>query len=193
MVNQQLLDQSIQNYFINWDGETFTGRLGTFPDQSLEITGEQGNSFGFLESVRLGGTRILLKDNQKDVLLQAEKTFGFSGRNYKIRDWQDNVLGNSKGDFVLSLKRKMIMKNTDNKELLQVLGSHDPPGVWIFTDVDKKIIAELEISIDVIKKKGFWNVDHKNHAVLKIKDKNFDRKTLLGFFISLFNSFVDGD
>jgi len=164
--------------------------LQTHTVLSLEITGEQGNSLGFLEPEMRDGKRIWLKDSQGGVLLKAERTDKFSARNYKVHDWQDNVLGDSKGDGPF-YKRRMTMKNTDNKKLLQVLGSHDPPGRWIFTDANKKIIAELEITIDVIKKKGFWNVDHKNHAVLKIKDKNFDRKILLGLFISVFNSFVD--
>ena len=106
---------------------------------------------------------------------------------YEVKDAENNLIGTVE-QKTLSLKKRMLMKNSNNVKILKIEG--DIPGVSKIKTIDGQAVAEFLIKTEK-EKKSLWKSIYHNKCLFQIDDSQYDRKTLFGFFISFLSSFND--
>jgi len=180
-----LLDPNIQSYVIKWEGEAGIGfKL------NAEIQNENGEKLGKIETKGLMTKKNYLIDIKNSEVLTAAKSSWSVGAKYDVKDSDNNHIGIVK-QKVLSRDKNITMKNHNGDEILTFKGSSNLlGGNHEINLIDGKNIANFSVKQDVVKLSR-WKGKTNNICTLKINDTTFDRKTILGMFISCLSSYLD--
>jgi len=180
-----LLDPNIQSYVIKWEGVPGIGfKL------NAEIQNENGEKLGKIETKGRMTKKNYLTDIENSEILTAAKSAWSVGAKYDVKDSDNNQIGivNQK---VLSRDKNITMKNHKGDEILTFKGSSDLlRGNHEINLIDGKNIANFSVKQDFVKLSR-WKGKTNNICTLKINDTTFDRKILLGMFISCLSSYLD--
>ena len=180
-----LLDPNIQSYVIKWEGAQGIGfKL------NAEIQNENGEKLGKIETKGRMTKKNYLTDIENSEILTAAKSAWSVGAKYDVKDSDNNQIGivNQK---VLSRDKNITMKNHKGDEILTFKGSSNLlRGNHEINLIDGKNIANFSVKQDFVKLSR-WKGKTNNICTLKINDTTFDRKIILGMFISCLSSYLD--
>ncbi len=109
---------------------------------------------------------------------------------YDIKDTMENLLGRTRRKILTFFRPKLWMENAGGRKILEADGSL---AGWNFAvkDITGRTLAEVH-------KADWWRdiflggvFDFSDTYALKILDKNYDRRLLLGFVLAIDNSVHD--
>jgi hypothetical protein len=174
----KLLDQNQSCYYFK---KFFSP--SSFAKANAEITDASGRNLGKLVETGTNHKKVYLLDSSGNRLLVAKKGFWSYNNNYKIFD-SKNFLGFSSYkkwyNWSYSMKgpnKETILEESPYKYRKTAIKDNQGNVVATYTFLPGKGLKFLFDGYDV------WH--------LKIKDSQFDRLTLLGFFISCFSNNYD--
>ena len=128
---------------------------------------------------------VLETDNS--VVLRIDKKF-LAHDSYTIMDSSNKILGKTKRK-VFSLNKKMSMIDIDKNTILVGVGPVSRGAGTISDNTGMKIADFYLEDIGGIKARFRTNQSHV--GTLNIQNFSYDRKILLGFFVSMYISFYD--
>ena len=185
-----LLDQNITKYFLKWKGSQGQG----FGFKDCKIQKEDGEQIGKLETEGQPGgpsKKNYLYDNENLVLFTTKSNWSLGGK-YYIKDSENNQIAIVKGK-ALSRKRNFTMKNLRGDKILTFKSFgvlEDRPHE--INSIDGKNIAKFSVKVEYVKQSDWGQAIPNNcSCTLQIIDSNFNRKILLGMFISCLSSYID--
>lgn len=189
-VESELLDNKIEKYVIKW-------KEGITPKVKAEIQKTDGTKIGKIKTDGLIHKKTSLLDIDDSLVLTTNK-FGLTGNKYEVKDSIGNRIGivSSGG---ITFAPDVFMKNPEGEKILTVELSINPRSLTSndasheINAIDGKNVAKFGRKVEKLNQ-SFWNPEYGKTYILQINDLDFDRKFLLGFFISvLVNEFgVDG-
>ena len=169
-----LLDPNFTKFIIKWDG------TGPPLDIDAEIQKESGEKIGRLKSGGRIDKKISLFDSSDSLILIAYKARISLSAKYEVKDAENNLIGSVR-QKTLSWKKRMVIKNSNNEEILKIEGNIQ--GSSKIKTIDGQTVAEFLIKTENEKKSRWNSIDH-NKCLFRIDDSQYDRKILFGFFIS---------
>jgi len=179
-----LLDPNIKKYIFRY--KSF------YRYSTSKVEDENGNTIGSIVATPDFHFRQLLLENDGSLLLSSEKRFLCWSPTYDIKDSEENLLGVAKKKK-FSFKVKMSMRDKNGKIILNFLGPVLEEGTCQITDGDGKNIANLLIGFDKSRWRAALALGVTFNATLEVIDLTFDRKILLGFFITTYSRYFDYD
>ena len=179
-----LLDPNIKKYVFRYKW--------VYQYSSPKVEDENGNAIGRIVGTTDFRFRQLLLENDGSLLLSSQKRFLRWSPTYDIKDSEENLLGVAKKKK-FSFKVKMSMRDKNGKIILNFLGPILEEGTCQITDGDGKNIANLLIGFDKSRWRAALAFGVTYNATLEVIDLTFDRKILLGFFITTYSRYFDFD
>jgi len=188
-MESEFFDRQIEKYVIKWKGYQSPNDAET---QKID-----GAKIGKIKSGGLIRKKASLLDIDDSVVLTIYKSV-ITVEKYEIKDSDENIIGivenaaiyvsdtfmkNSKGEKILTAKRSV-----DQEQ--HVMDPFLLNGVYEINAIDGKNVAKFKLKHEIVKR-NFLHSDHYNTCNLQITDLDFDRKYLMGFFISILSSFYD--
>lgn len=171
-MTSELLNQKIDCYKIIW-------RKGMFHRGPGIIQKMDGTLLGHIKAGGWINRYISIVDTNDKVLIKSYKNKIHSYR-YTVKDQNQNPIGIVHGKTDFSLNRDMKMKNEHGEKILE-LKTNDDCEFEIKTN-DGKIIAK-----DI-----FMHLENSDEiSQLKILDLDYERKKILGLYISFLSSTFD--
>jgi len=179
-----ILDTNITKYILKWEGDE-----GIKMTLKAQVEKEDGEKIGKVETKGLMTKKTYLLDTDNSEILNAAKSNWSLAAKYEVKDSENNKLG-VVSQKTLSRKKNMTMKNPKDEEILKFEGSTLLGDNHEIKSIDGKSIAVFSRKQDFVKE-GRWRGKYHNTCTLQINDMSFDRKILLGMFISCLSSYLD--
>jgi len=177
----KLLDPNFNNLTIHDESGLSTHAI--IVDQDEKIVGE-------IKQVGHLRTHFLLLDSDGSKIGRSSKKVWSLGATYEIRDSENKLLGTVR-EKMHSLYHEIRMYDTNNKIIL--ISKHTGrDDCYEIADNNEKSIALFRPKDDKRKKIDRFMRPFPPTNIFEIKDNSFDRKTLLCFFICLYNE-IFGD
>lgn len=187
-VESELLDNKIEKYVIKW-------KEGITPKVKAEIQKTDGTKIGKIKTDGLIHKKTSLLDIDDSLVLTTNK-FGLTGNKYEVKNSIGNRIGivSSGG---ITFAPDVFMKNPEGEKILTVELSINPRSLTSndasheINAIDGKNVAKFGRKVEKLNQStllktifGLGTVYGKTY-ILQINDLDFDRKFLLGFFISV--------
>ncbi len=168
---------AIKEKFWEWGG-------GDIYDERGEVIGRMKRKI-----LSLRALITLMEPDGRPVLTINRKLFALR-TSYDIKDDGGNLLGRTRKKILTFFRPRMWMEDAQGLKILEAEGSF---AGWNFTikDVTGRTVAEVH-------KADWWRdiflrgpFDFSDTYALRISDKNYDRRILLGFVVAIDNSVHD--
>lgn len=182
METSKLLDPNI-DYFIIQNDDTY------YADARIED--HEHNIIGKIKQKGDLHKHILLLDSNNSIILESDKNPWTISDTYEVKDSEGKIIGIVKKKMTWRSKLEMRMENPNDEIILISKGPFDYQFYEIKSNDGGKIIGKFGWK----RRKGFFNIllsnDILSSTILQITDTSYDRKTLLGFFICLYNQIIE--
>jgi len=188
------INPNSKRYEIQWFDQLFPGKKGA-------DVFEDGNQIGKVKNVGFQGikSKFSFYDNNDSLVLSLYQRRGGLSSSMDFDDENGNHLGICSGGFSMGFSRdnKAKLKDPNGKSILIAIGNNRGMFYMVknfqIKDSNDIDVAKCSVKYETIRpqKKGFLNklrTKDKTTCFLKVIDEGYDRKILLGFFISC----VDG-